>query len=83
MRAGKKIVAEWDMNVNNPQGLLKWLHTHSDRIREALLAYTPPLSPLRMILDRVWAQYHGGPLMGFTEDEIEAARAELDRLEGK
>jgi len=56
------------------------VQVHWPTIRAALLAYTPPPSPLRTILDRVSQQISLGN-GAFSTDEIEAARAELDRLE--
>ena len=79
MKTGAEIVAELDKQIGMTYSL-HILNMHWPTIRAALIAYTPPLSPLRTILDRVSQQISLGN-GAFSTDEIEAARAELDRLE--
>lgn len=77
MKTGAEIVAELEAECHTPQSSYRIVHDNWPTIRAALLgAHTPPPSPLRTILDCA-------PHMGFTEDEIAVARAELDRLERK
>jgi hypothetical protein len=84
MKTGAKIVADIE---NWPVATLErseLCDKHWPTIRAALLAYKPPKTALRTILDKikdherdVWEREY------FTRSEIAAARAELDELERK
>jgi hypothetical protein len=80
MKTGAKIVADIE---NWPVASLErseLCDKHWPTIRAALLAYEPPKSALRMILDRVEVQCLTGPMVRATVDELATARAELDEL---
>jgi sirohydrochlorin ferrochelatase len=77
MKTGAAIVEEMEA-ANLAYAYCK---KHWPTIRAALLAYEPPKSALRTILDRCARDVIVRPF--FTPDEINAARAELDELERK
>jgi hypothetical protein len=82
MKTGAKIVADIE---NWPVASLErseLCDKHWPTIKAALLAYKPPKSALRTILDRV--ESGGGDYyVWLTPDEMETCRAELDELERK
>jgi hypothetical protein len=85
VKTGAKIVADIE---NWPVATLErseLCDKHWPTIRAALLAYEPPKTALRTIVDAVEAYQSGASVVTlcFTVEEVAVARAELDELEKK
>jgi hypothetical protein len=82
MKTGAEIVADIEANLRSDglAFLASVIRQNWPTIRAALLSYEPK-SALRMILDRTVHHDASETFINVTEDELAAARVELDRLE--